>query len=413
MSDAPIVLDNGSGFIKAGFAGDDAPRAVFQAVVGRPRFETVMVGVQDSDVFVGDDAIARRGLLHLEHATTRGSVNNWEDLERLWHACFFDELQCEPESQPLLLTEAVHVAAREKAHKAEIMFEKFNVPALNISLGSVLSLYASGRTTGLVLDCGDSCTQCIPVFEGFTVRTGIKRLDVGGRDITHALAALIRGSSPTSPLGASTGDMDIVREAKESLCCIASLRQIAGMRHTKRKRASPSVSGGSSPISGHSVPEGVPGAPSSAHSGTASIGKKEFELPDGSRLTLRDERWRACELLFNPTQVGQDAYGVNDLLSSALSVCPLDERRELLQNVILTGGTTLLDGFAERLHSELHTGLGVSPDAIKVVAPPERKYSVWIGGSILASLSSFAEQWCSREDWQEQGDSALARSSFV
>merc|ERR1712168_1071955 len=135
---AALVVDNGSGICKAGFAGDDAPRAVFPSIVGRPRHQGVMVGMGQKDSYVGDEAQSKRGILTLKYPIEHGIVTIWDDMEKIWHHTFYNELRVAPEEHPVLLTEA-----------------PFNPPAMYVAIQAVLSLYASGRTTGIVLDSGD------------------------------------------------------------------------------------------------------------------------------------------------------------------------------------------------------------------------------------------------------------------
>merc|ERR1719273_1082706 len=313
-----------------------------------------MIGIAQKDFYVGDEAMSKRGILKLHYPIAHGIVTSWDDMEKIWHHTFYNELRVDPEEQGVLLTEAPRNPKVNREKMTSIMFETFNVPAMYVGIQAVLSLYASGRTTGIVLDAGDGVSHTVPIYEGYALPHAIQRLDLAGRDMTEYLMKILteRGHSFTS-------------SAEEEM----------------------------------------------AKADTSSDLEMNYELPDGEVITVGAERFRCAEVLFQPNLIGLESDGIHKLTYESIMKCDVDIRRDLYRNTVLSGGSTMFPNLDQRLNKEM-TALAPASIKIKVVAPPERKYSVWIGGSILSSLSTFQEMWISKDQYDESGPQIVHRMCF-
>jgi centractin len=372
IANQPVVIDNGSGIMKAGFAGEENVKCSFPNFVGRPKHQRVMAGAAEGNTFIGSKAEALRGVLTLKYPMAHGIVEDWNDMELIWRHVY-SEVKVVAEEHPVLLTEAPLNPRKNREKAADIFFETFGAPALFISWQAILSLYATGRTTGVVLDCGDGVTHAVPVFEGFALPHAVMRADIAGRDVTEHLVSLLRRTGHTFH---TSSEREVVRQIKEQECYVAfNPNKEEQVEHEKV---------------------------SSQHT---------YRLPDGTLLALGGERFRAPEILFHPNLIGQEYPGIHELLTSAINRSDLDLRLPLYSQIVLSGGSTMFHGFGDRMLSEVKK-LAPKDIKIRISAPPERKLSTWIGGSILASLATFKKMWVSKEEYEEDGVSVLHRKFF-
>ena len=310
----------------------------------------------------------------METPIEAGFVKNWDDMEKVWNHTIYNELRVSPEEHPCLLTEAPLNPKKDRETMTQIMFEVFNVPCLYVAQTAVLALYSSGRTTGIVLDSGDGVSNTVPIYEGYAIPHAIQRVELAGSNITEYFRQLLKdkGYNFSTP-----AEIEIVRDIKEKLCYVVEKNFDQELKKSQ----------------------------------DSTNNDKTYELPDGRTINVGNERFRCPEILFQPMNANYETHGVHKHAYDSVMKCDQDVRKDLFQNIILSGGTTLFEGMGERMWNELHQ-LAPSNNKIKVLAPPERKYSVWLGGSILAALSTFQTMWINKQEYDDHGPSIIHRKCF-
>merc|ERR1719150_2435120 len=235
-----------------------------------------MVGMANKEFYVGDEAQSRRGMCQLEYPIKHGIITSWDDMEKIWDHTFQNELRVDPEEHPVLLTEAPRNPKSNREKMVTAMFETFNTPSFYVAVQAVLSLYSSGRTTGIVLDCGDGVSHTVPIFEGYCLPHAVGRLDLAGRDLTENLMRILvkRGYSFTT-----SAEKEIVRDIKEQLSYVA-------LNYNEELEKAE----------------------------TSSDIERDYELPDGQIITVGAERFRCAEVLFQPNLIGKESMGIHQLL---------------------------------------------------------------------------------------------------
>ncbi|OWF48765.1 Actin, non-muscle 6.2 [Mizuhopecten yessoensis] len=327
-----------------------------------------MPGLGDKYCYIGDEAQNKRGILTLKYPIEHGIVTNWDDMEKIWHHTY-NELRVAPEEHPAILTEAPLNPKANREKMTQIMFESFNTPAFFVAIQAVLSQYPSGTTTGIVCEAGDGVLQVVPIYQGYSFYHAIKRVDLAGRDLTAYLQRILQERGYCLQL--QVAELEVVHDMKEKMSYVALDFE------TEMESSSKSI-------------------------------ERSYELPDGQLVTFGNERFRCPETLFQPSFIGMESAGIHELLHNSVMSCDIDIRRDMYSNVVLSGGSTMFPGFADRLKKEMNA-IVPSSMKVRVIDAPERKYYVWIGGSILGSLSTFQQMCISKQEYDECGPGIVHR----
>ncbi|KAJ3165810.1 Actin-like protein 6B [Irineochytrium annulatum] len=382
-----VVIDVGSSTTKAGYSGDDSPKAVF------PSF----VGTLGESRFAGESKIYRwRENMDLVSPLVDGVVDNWDALETLLKYSYDDRLRLDPAEHPLMFVEPAYNPRETREKLIELAFEKLNVPAFFLAKSPALAAFAAGKSTALVIDSGADMTCVTPVHDGYVLKKGVKKTKLAGNAVSdHAVAVL--GS-----MGISITPQFVV--AKKNPVDAGSAPNATLL---KLDNTSPSFHR----LAVHRVlsefKEAVCQVSEQHYNEKYNLYAKAFEFPDGYNNSFGIERFKIPEILFQPnlwTALPPETLSIGKIVNESLSHCDNDVRPQLQHHVVLTGGNSLLAGFTERLHATI--GMRKMHAA---GSSTERRFGAWIGGSILSSLGTFQQMWISKKEYEEKGFSVETR----
>lgn len=383
------MCDNGTGYVKIGFAKDNFPRHIFPSMIGKPlmKFEEEFAeGVELKDVMVGDEAAQYRSMLDISYPMVNGQVRDWEGMKTLWNYTFNERLHIDPTEHKILLTEPPMNPNKNREQMGQMMFEEYNFQGVHVGLQAKLVLYSQGLYSGVVLDSGDGVTHMVPVYDGVTPDGLIAKLNVAGRHMTQHLIKLlqVRGYAFNK-----SADMATVQMLKEKFCYVGYDLKI------EQKLAL-----------------------------ETTVLLSKHTLPDGTVVKMDRERYEAAEILFQPSLTGEcEDMGIDRMLYDLVQKrAAIDIRPVLWKHVVLSGGSTMYPGLTSRLEKELNAlyladvcqgdEKRLSKFKLKIEDPPRRKHMVFLGGSFLAdAMRSRAAFWISKAEWEEHGPRIMHEKS--
>ena len=364
-----VVIDVGSGLVKAGFGGEDGPRSIFNTIVGTPKQVGLMVGMELKERYVGDDAISKYEIMNFSYPIQRGEVTDWDKFENLMHFLLYSEMKVVPEEVSILITESPRTSRENREKLTEILFETFNVKRLHIANSSMLGLFSYGKTSGLIVDSGFNITSTVPIYEGYPLSHASIRINIGGEDLSKNLLSMIQNN-----LDENYKDIKgriLADDIKEKLGYLLLNKD-----------------------------------------DDDDVKDVTYELPDGKKIELSKELYKANEILFSPNEENEKEKGllsIKNMVIDSINKCDNEIKNDIKENICLTGGTTLLKNFPEKLKNELsESSEGTN---FNLSAEQERLFSTWIGGSIVSSLDNFQFMWVNKKEYTDNGKNLLVIDS--
>ncbi|KAH7887939.1 actin family [Phlebopus sp. FC_14] len=424
-----LVVDVGSSSVRAGYAGDDTPKAIVSSYYGYKSTAPHAVDVQmgdataegrtaeearpknDAKLYLGQHgpSIWRDGM-EIGNPVRDGLIFDFNPIPALISHALVDVMRSNPSEHPVLVTEPAWNTPANRERMAEIMFEEFQVPAFYIANTGVLNAFAAGKGSALVIDVGHSMASITPVVDGFVLRKGLVFSSLPKLVHAHAKHKL------TNPTSTRRG---IELYPHQLIATKTPVEPSALPRFTLREdRLAGTTESWKSWYESREVDEWIQSVAGVLDQGwneqaAAARPPRQYEFPTGYNTYFGPERFQVGEEFFyySPQLVAHNPNlpkNIPALLSESLRACDPDLRQVLMGNVVLCGGGSLFSGFADRLESELSRNF----PHVKIHAPGnpiERRYGGWLGGSILASLGTFHQLWISREEWQEHGKAIVGQ----
>jgi len=365
--------------MKCGLGGTENPSSIFPMITSRPKLNQVgiMNGTDAEKLYVGQEADDNSAVTEIERPITSGLVKNWDSWKQCVDHAITTELRKDPRDHKVLLTEAPSNPKANRHEMFRLMLEEFNVEAVQCQVQAILALYASGRTTGMVLDSGDGVTHTVPVYRGYANRESVGTSRLAGRDITDQVVECLNTYHGRDFRNHSNRYQDIGR-LKEKVCRVALNfeDELAEIKNDQSKHVT-------------------------------------YEFQDGSTISCAELIIEPAEILFNPRLKGKPQKSVNEMIRHSIEQTDMSARKDMFENNVLSGGTTCFEGFQQRVEKVYKEIVPEkAKNSVKITAEGGRKYSVFVGGAILVELSTFQDKWITREEFEERGYDVFEEKSL-
>lgn len=372
----PIVIDIGSGEVKAGFSGEEKPKVIFKNYFGEPKYKRVLHSYDNDgndirEQYIGDDCEKYLGLIKLRYPVNHGVFEKEQDIISTFNHIYSKlELNSqEIKEHPVLITEPILNPRTNREKIAKILFDNLGVPAIFFASQPILSLFSTSVTTGIILESGEGVTQSCVVFEGYSIPFSYERYNYGGRDVTEYLKNMLKRRGYNFY---NSSEIKLVNDIKEKMCYLET-----------NKRADLPKKG---------------------------VNKKlvQYYLPDGNNITIDDEITLAPEILFNPEYIGKEYLSFTQMIINSINKTDIELRRKAYESIWLSGGNTAFKDLNHKLNDELKYIFG--KNVVINILENEKinpQYRCWVGGNIISTLEIFKKMWVTKSDWKENGSEII------
>jgi actin-related protein len=373
-SQIPIIIDIGTGEVKAGFNGQERPKILFKNQFGEPKYNKILKqfnkdNKQVKDIYIGEKCDSCLSALKLRKPVDHGSFTNSEDIIPIFNH-IFSRLKLDSEeikNHPILVSESLQNPSKNRENIASILFDYFEVPKLFFASQPILSLFATSNTTGAILESGEGVTQSCIVYEGYSIPCSFERYDYGGGDVTKYLYTLLQN------LGFyfdTSAEYQIVSDIKEQLCFACPTNMIENIKKN------------------------------------SEFEKENYFLPDGNVIKLGEERILPPEILYNPELNGMEFPSFQNMILNSINKVDMELRPKLYESILLSGGNTSIKGTANKVYSEFKKLISQNMK-IKIHSPKNPYLLCWIGGNIISGLEIFKKMWITKEEWNDIGENIV------
>ena len=372
----PIIIDIGSGEIKAGFSGEEKPKVTFNNYFGEPKYKRI-IRTFDNEIkekteqYIGEDCDKYLGLIKLRYPVIHGSFENESDILTIF-SHIFTKLSLnsqEIKEHPVLIAESILNPSKNREQITHTLVDNLGVPGIFFASQPLLSLFSTSATSGTVLESGEGVTQSCVVYEGYSIPSSYERYNYGGKDVTEFLRDLLKKKGYHFY---NSTELKMINDIKENLCYLEINR-----RNNSYKK-------------------------------TINIKNTPYYLPDGSNISIGDERILAPELLFNPEYIGKEYLGFTDMIMSSINRIDIELKKSSYENILLSGGNTSFKELDSKLVNELRNKLGkdykINIFENEKINP---KYRCWVGANIISTMEIFKKMWVTRHEWNEKGSQII------